>query len=112
MIEEELPKVQESPIQEENAQTKFHVDDEKLVVERVFDVEPVLKDISELKSISDGKSKTGEFYHVARVPAFVVEAYCNQNGITFSEFCANSEHARRLLMDADYKHLRVWEGSF
>lgn len=91
-------------------ETIFHVEDEKLVIERKADVQPVLDEIQKIRQVTDGRSKSGELIHVARIPAIAVEQYCNMVGITFREFIIDDTHVTRLLNDNDYKHLRIWEG--
>lgn len=92
-------------------ETIYHVDDDdKLVIERKADAQPILDEIKQIKQVTDGKSKSGELYHVARIPAIVVEMYCNTVGITFREFLIDDTHITRLLNDSDYAHLRIWEG--
>ncbi|NKJ22018.1 hypothetical protein [Dyella sp. SG609] len=51
-----------------------------------------------------------EMRHAARVPAVLVESYCNRNGITVHEFMANDEHVSRLLNDPAIEPFRIWKG--
>lgn len=90
-------------------ETKIHVEDEKLVFERVADLQPILDQAADLRSGGFTKTGMGD-YHVAKIPALVIEKYCNQVGITFHEFCVNDQHVTRILNDPDYKLFRVWEG--
>jgi hypothetical protein len=48
--------------------------------------------------------------HAARVPAVLVEAYCNRHGISVHEFMANDEHVSRLLNDPVIAPFRIWKG--
>lgn len=89
--------------------TLMHRDGKNVVFERQFDSQPVMDEISAIKSITDGKSRTGELYHIGRIPAAVVEAYCNVNGVAFSDFLKEPVHHRRIL--EENSKLRIWEGN-
>ncbi len=84
----------------------------EVVVHRFADVEPIMDDVKAIKQVTDGRSKSGELYHVGRLPAIIVEAYCVKQKVSFSEFCSNPEHVRRILNDPDYKAFRIFEGQF
>lgn len=49
-------------------------------------------------------------YHLARLPAIVVEQYINDRGITFDEWMNNPEHINRMLNDPALKGFRVHHG--
>lgn len=59
---------------------------------------------------NQGAHGSSDFKHVARVPAIVVEHYCNVNKIKLGEFARNPEHWRRLLNDPAFSDLRIWPG--
>lgn len=90
--------------------TRIDFKDGLMVVERLQDVEPILKQVKRLSDENGGKSASGELYHAARLPMIVVEQYCNNNGITFQEFMGNQEHIRRMVNDPALSKFRVWEG--
>lgn len=90
--------------------TLLHRDGKNVVFQRQFDSQPVVDEIQKIKQITNGKSPTGELYHVGRLPAGVVEEYCNLHGVTFHDFCSDPAHVRRLMTDSNYAHLRIWEG--
>lgn len=41
------------------------------------------------------------------VPAFLVEKYCNDRGVTFSEFMRNPVHATNMMTDPALAHFRT-----
>lgn len=86
-------------------------DDGSLTIERRQDSQPVLDSIKRIKDTTTGKSATGEFYHVARIPFVIVEKYLQEAGVSMHEFQVDDTHITRLMNDADYKHLRIWEGA-
>lgn len=86
-------------------QTRFHDDEGKLVVERVQDVEPILED-AKRRGI-EGRHGSKDFRHVASLPFVLIEKYCNDNGISFSEWMRNPVHVERMLQDRDLAYFRV-----
>lgn len=92
--------------------TGMELVDGALVVSRSADVEPIIDHCAALRQDSDGKSKSGELYHVGDIPYIVVEQYCNENGVTFTEFCRDDTHIKRILMNPDFSKFRVWQGRF
>jgi hypothetical protein len=91
--------------------TILHDDGERLAIERVADVEPVLNEIADIKKSTGGMSSTSELAHVGRIPAIVIEQYCNEHGIDFYTFMNEDVHVTRLLTDSNYSKLRIWEGA-
>lgn len=63
-----------------------------------------------LEYAKEADAGTPDMRHAARIPAVVVEAYCNTNGITFQEFVGNPDHAKAMLNDPALKHFRIWQG--
>jgi len=89
--------------------TDIKVEDGKVVVHRAEDVEPILDHAKELSNAGFHKTGMGD-KHAARIPAVIVEAYCNTKGITFHDFLANPEHVRSMLNDPALSGFRVWTG--
>ena len=79
-----------------------------LAVERVQDVEPILDLTRDLRAA--GRVGSGEFRHAASLPMVLVEAYCNDRGLSFSEFMADTRHVNTMVNDPALKAFRVWEG--
>lgn len=46
----------------------------------------------------------------ASVPAFFIQKYINDNGITFADFMRDQAHINRFLADPALAHFRVWQG--
>lgn len=90
--------------------TRIEVENGGFTIERIADTQPILDEIKAIKDVTDGRSKSGDLVHVGRIPAIIIEKYCNESGVTFHEFCIDDTHVTRLLNDSAYKHLRIWEG--
>lgn len=78
------------------------------VVVRHQNVGAILDGIAERRAV--GAIGKPDFRHAATVPEVVIEHYCNVNGVSFSEFCRNPEHMRRLLNSPEFADLRIWQG--
>lgn len=102
----------EAPAGVATASTFIDEVDGRMVIARQEDVEPLIEHLASLRNETSGKSATGEMYHVGDIPAVVVEAYLNENGVTWNEFLNDTTHVRRILMDPDFAKFRVWEGRF
>lgn len=90
-------------------QTKIRQEhDGTIVVSRKEDVTAHLKATKELHNSGFVGSK--DLRLAASMPRVVVEAYCNQNGITFADFMQNREHQKRILNDSSLEHFRIWKG--
>ena len=92
--------------------TDMSLQDGALIVKRTADVEPLIDHLAALRQDGDGKSKSGELYHVGDIPYIVVEQYMAENGVTFHEFCKDDVHIKRILTNPDFSKFRVWQGRF
>jgi len=92
--------------------TIYHYDakENRDVIQRVQDCEPIINEIAELKQLTDGRGDTSLGYHVGRIPAIIVEQYLKHAGITFHDFCVDTTHIHRIINNPDYKKFRVFEG--
>lgn len=88
--------------------TRIHEADGVLGFERVQDVEPILDFAHDLRAA--GQVGSGEMRHAASIPMVLVEAYCNDRGISFQEFMNNPVHGKSMLNDPALRAFRVWEG--
>jgi hypothetical protein len=90
----------------------YSATDRRIVVQRSQDVEPIIEHLAALRQDSDGKSKSGELYHVGDIPMAIVEGYLAEAGVTFHEFIKDDVHIKRILTNPDYSKFRVWQGRF
>ena len=58
----------------------------------------------------EGKTGSSEMRFVGTIPDVIVEKYCNEQGITYNEFCINRVHVQRIMNNPDYAHFRIWSG--
>lgn len=90
-------------------QTLMHEEDGKTIFERVQDCTPIAERTKALHN--EGLHGSSEMKHAASLPLVLVERYCNDNGITFNEFCSSQDHIKRMLNDPSLSHFRVWRGA-
>jgi hypothetical protein len=91
-----------------NIGTDITVKDGILSVNRIQDCDPIAEHCKNLSSIGADGSKEMKF--AGSIPDVMVEKYCNDYGITFSEFISNKEHIKRVMNDPAMAHFRVWKG--
>lgn len=73
------------------------------------DLDLVAQHCADMRSAGyDGPSKDMKL--AASVPAFFVQKYINDHGITFNEFMRDKAHVDRFLADPALAHFRVWQG--
>ena len=88
----------------------LHQDGESdFTIKMTADVQPVIEQIKRIRQVSDGKSKSGELYHVARVPEILVRQWNIQYGcdVTAKE---NFGLFERLLDSPEFKAFRIYQG--
>jgi hypothetical protein len=56
---------------------------------------------------SCGMTGSREMKHLAEFPGFLIEKYCNDNGIEWNEWFQNPVHARRMLNDPALAYFRI-----
>jgi hypothetical protein len=79
-----------------------------LITGSVQDCVPILEDATARRN--EGHHGSNEMRHAARFPEVIVERYCNEQGIEFSEFMRDKVHIRRMLADPALSGFRIWEG--
>lgn len=89
---------------------KYDAVEDKDIFYREQDCEPIIKEVAQLKEVTDGRGNTSLGYFVGRIPAIIVEKYINEVGITFRDFIVDTTHVHRILNDPAYKKFRIFEG--
>lgn len=74
----------------------------------IQDCTPILERTQALAK--EGYHGSSEMKHAASIPFVIVEKYCNENGVEFSEFMNSQEHKKRLLNDPANSLFRIWQG--
>jgi hypothetical protein len=90
---------------------KFDETEGKFAHELRQDVEPTLDWVKAQhlhQGSQVGKSKSGEWYHAARVPTVVLHAWLNRMGLTMRDF--KGDVVDKFLNDSENAAFRVWQG--
>ena len=85
------------------------VRDGKLLLEKVQDVEPTIKQARALADIHGGRVDP-DAYHVARVPVVVLERWMKKRGVTFADFQRDPLLVKELVNDPELRAFRVFQG--
>lgn len=88
--------------------TRFHLHDGNLTVERFQDCTSIAEHAKKLHN--EGLHGSSDFKHAAKIPFVMIEAYCNNNNVTFAEFMQGKEHIKSMLNDPALAHFRIWKG--
>lgn len=88
---------------------KYDESEDKLHINRVQDVEPIIEHV---KTLKDGYKGSDIGHYVGTIPAVIVEQYLIECGIDFGDFMKDDTHIKRILTNPDFKKFRVWEGRF
>lgn len=91
-----------------NIGTNVSVKDGVLTTHRFQDCNPIAEHAKALHNM--GMFGSSDMKLAATIPDVMIEKYCNDHGILFSEFMQNKEHMRRVLNDPAMAHFRVWPG--
>lgn len=89
--------------------TTVSLEDGALITGTTQDCTPIAERAKEMHNT--GCVGSADMRLAASVPAVMVEAYLNRNGLLMSEFCGNPEHIKRLLNDPALAHFRIWKGA-
>lgn len=89
--------------------TKFHMNGDRMVVQRSQDCTPILEQCKAQQA--EGLTGSSDMRLAAKLPYVVLENYCNVNNIEFKEAIQNPVHIKRMLNDPDLSGFRVWRGN-
>ncbi|MUV13587.1 hypothetical protein [Noviluteimonas gilva] len=53
---------------------------------------------------------SSEMRYLGEVTPFMLQQYCDKNGVKWDEAMRNPEHFRRILNDPENSYARVWKG--
>lgn len=82
--------------------------DDKIIGYVQQDLDPILAHTGNLREI--GHTGGSDMKHAASIPMVLIEAYCNNNGITFQEWMKDPKHIKTMLNDPQNEPFRVWKG--
>lgn len=92
----------------QDIQTHFGVTHGESFVQRTQDCTPIAEKCKALHN--EGIHGSSEVKLAASIPNILIEKYCQDNGISFRDWCADPAHIRRMLEDPALAHFRIWPG--
>ena len=91
-------------------QVRYNRKDDKIEIARTFDAQPSLNRAEDLRKAKVGM--TGENRYVGSIPIHIMQEWCKDAGIKWSDVNARKEIVRKKLLSGDFDKLRVWKGTF
>jgi hypothetical protein len=90
---------------------RYHYDEseDKIIIERNQDIEPILSSNREKRNIDDGYTKDRTMKRVGRIPMVVVEKIIVEQGWNPMDQ-NNSDRLLQLLDDPEYAHFKTSDG--
>jgi hypothetical protein len=89
-------------------ETRIHTHGNEVTFESIQDCTPILENTTRLHN--EGAHGSSEMKHAARIPFVIIEKYCNDNNLLFSEFMGNPDHMKRICNDPSLSGFRIWKG--
>lgn len=89
--------------------TRIHEDGDRLVIANSQDCTAIAEACKAQHNA--GNHGSPEVKLAARIPLVMVEAYCNDNGVTFAEVMTDTRHMKRIVEDPANAHFRIWKGA-
>jgi hypothetical protein len=83
--------------------------DNKFAIEFTADIEPVLNQVARMRQVSDGKSKSKELYHVARIPKDLIDTLSVRMGVDLMAK-ENSKLFDQVIDSPEFSRFRIYQG--
>ena len=91
-------------------QVHFDNTNGKIIVESTHENQSYLDRVEEIRK--SGLGQTGENRFVGSIPMHVLQEWCKEAGIKWSDTNARKEIVRKKMLSGDFDKLRVWKGTF
>lgn len=88
---------------------RLYDDGDKIIHKRTFDPNPT---IAEVRSLKDTTAKTGDMWHVGRIPSWMIGEWAKEAGLQMHDTQAMQDLIKRKLMSGEFNALRPHEGTF
>lgn len=91
-------------------ETLYEEGENQFIIKSICDIEPVLNEIKYLRETSnEGKSQSGDLYHVAKIPKIFVLRWNREYGVDVLSK-ENWPLLKRLLESPEFKAFRIYQG--
>lgn len=88
--------------------TRIVLQDDKMFIGRTQDCTPIVEVCKAAHNA--GQFGSSEMRHAARIPNVIIERYCNDHHVLYSDVIGNPEHIKRICNDPDNAMFRIWPG--
>lgn len=82
----------------------------EVVVKKTHDVTPELHRAQMLRDA--GKGQTGESRLIGSIPINMIEQWCKESGVKWSDTKARAEVVKRKILSGEFDKFRVWKGTY
>lgn len=89
--------------------TKIVVQDDKMFVGRSQDCTPIAEFAK--RQHNAGFHGSSEMRHAAKIPNVIIEQYCNDRQLLYSEVMRDPVHIKRICNDPKNAAFRIWKGA-
>lgn len=91
-------------------QVLFDHSDNKVVVKKTHDISPEMHRAQMLREAGCGQ--TGESRLVGSIPLNMIEQWCKEAGVKWSDTAARAEVVKRKILSGEFDKFRVWKGNY
>ena len=91
-------------------QVLFDHSDNKVVVKKTHDINPEMHRAQMLRDAGCGQ--TGESRLVGSIPLNMIEEWCKEAGVKWSDTAARAEVVKRKILSGEFDKFRVWKGTY
>lgn len=79
----------------------------------IYDTQEMREVVAACQAAHDaGIGQSGDMYVLGEVPGIVIEAWCHERGVEFSEFMRSSALSTEFINSEHAKPFRIWRGKF
>ena len=89
---------------------RLHTDNNKLIVEEIFNPTPTLDLAKRLRS-AGGEDQRGEHRLIGVIPMEMLEIWAMEAGVKYND-PAMKEIVKRKMLSGEFANLRVWGGTY
>lgn len=88
--------------------TRYHFHGDEMTVQRTQDCDPIAEWAK--RQQAEGVHGSSDMKLAARIPNVMIEKYCNDKNLTYSEVMGNPHHMRAIVNDPALSAFRIWPG--
>jgi hypothetical protein len=83
---------------------------EKIIIEKEWDVSPTIERMNQIKSAGLGDGK--DYKLAGSIPIGLLKTICDKLGVNWNDVDARKDVVKKMLLSGDFDKLRAWKGKF